>query len=180
MADDTARAARPRTMWALGRIVRHARCRMARAIGRCSRHRRRLAHACSPRRVPNARTRTHDGRGATYLVRRIRSHLSRARSAGPGVDQRITGLPTPYASRLSAYGSAHQPDRTRSRRALPQPTVHRWLNLLETSYLLVRFSAYAENRTKRLIKAPKIYWGDTGIAMHLAEAGSRPEHTWKI
>jgi predicted AAA+ superfamily ATPase len=53
--------------------------------------------------------------------------------------------------------------------ALPQPTVHRWLNLLETSYLLVRLPAYAVNRTKRLIKAPKIYWGDTGVALHLAE-----------
>jgi uncharacterized protein len=53
--------------------------------------------------------------------------------------------------------------------ALPQPTVHRWLNLLETSYLLVRLPAYAVNRTKRLIKAPKIYWGDTGVAMHLIE-----------
>src|SRR5690348_16236490 len=53
--------------------------------------------------------------------------------------------------------------------ALPQATVHRWLNLLETSYLLVRLPAYAVNRTKRLIKAPKIYWGDTGVAMHLAE-----------
>jgi len=53
--------------------------------------------------------------------------------------------------------------------ALPQPTVHRWLNLLETSYLLVRLPAYAVNRTKRLIKAPKIYWGDTGVALHLTE-----------
>jgi predicted AAA+ superfamily ATPase len=52
--------------------------------------------------------------------------------------------------------------------ALPQPTVHRWLNLLETSYLLVRLPAYAVNRTKRLIKAPKMYWGDTGVALHLA------------
>ncbi len=51
---------------------------------------------------------------------------------------------------------------------LPQPTVHRWLNLLETSYLLVRLPAYAVNRTKRLIKTPKVYWGDTGVAMHLA------------
>ncbi len=52
--------------------------------------------------------------------------------------------------------------------ALPQPTVHRYLNLLETSYLLVRLSAYAVNRTKRLIKSPKLYWGDTGLALHLA------------
>jgi uncharacterized protein len=53
--------------------------------------------------------------------------------------------------------------------ALPQPTVHRYLNLLETSFLLVRIPAFARNRTKRLIKSPKVYWGDTGVALHLAE-----------
>ncbi len=52
--------------------------------------------------------------------------------------------------------------------ALPQPTVHRYLNLLVTSLLLVRLPAYAVNRTKRLIKSPKLYWGDTGVALHLA------------
>jgi len=52
--------------------------------------------------------------------------------------------------------------------ALPQPTVHRWLNLLEISYLLVRLPAYAVNRTKRLIKSPKLYWSDTGVGLHLA------------
>ncbi len=58
--------------------------------------------------------------------------------------------------------------------ALPQPTVHRWLNLLETSYLLVRLPAYAVNRTKRLIKTPKLYWGDLGVALHLVGA-TQPE-----
>lgn len=53
--------------------------------------------------------------------------------------------------------------------ALPQPTVHRYLNLLETSYQLVRVPAFAVNRTKRLIKTPKLYWADTGLALHLAE-----------
>lgn len=52
--------------------------------------------------------------------------------------------------------------------ALPQATVHRYLNLLETSFLLVRVPAYAVNRTKRLMKSPKLYWGDTGLALHLA------------
>lgn len=51
---------------------------------------------------------------------------------------------------------------------LPQPTVRRWLNLLETSYQLVRLPAYAVNRTKRLIKTPKAYWCDTALALHLA------------
>ena len=53
--------------------------------------------------------------------------------------------------------------------ALPQATVHRYLNLLETSYMMVRLPAYSVNRTKRLLKAPKLYWGDTGLALHLAE-----------
>ncbi len=52
--------------------------------------------------------------------------------------------------------------------ALSQPTVHRYLNLLETSHMLTRLPAYSVNRTKRLIKSPKIFWSDTGLAMHLA------------
>lgn len=55
---------------------------------------------------------------------------------------------------------------------IPQPTVHRWLNLLETSNLLVRVPAYSVNRTKRLIRAPKMHWGDTGVALHPAGAGA--------
>ena len=52
---------------------------------------------------------------------------------------------------------------------LPQPTVHRYLNLLETSCLLVRVPAYSVNRTKRLMKSPKLYWADTGLAMYLSQ-----------
>jgi len=33
--------------------------------------------------------------------------------------------------------------------------------------LIVRLPGYAVNRTKRLMKAPKIYWADTGLALHL-------------
>jgi hypothetical protein len=55
--------------------------------------------------------------------------------------------------------------------SLPQSTVHRYLNLLETSHLLVRLPAYSVNRTKRLIKSPKLFWGDTGLALHLAGGG---------
>ncbi len=51
---------------------------------------------------------------------------------------------------------------------LSQPTVLRHLNTLEASYQLVRLPAYAVNRTKRLIKTPKAYWVDTGLALHLA------------
>lgn len=52
--------------------------------------------------------------------------------------------------------------------ALPQPTVHRYINLLEASHLFERLPAYAVSRTKRLIKAPKVYWADPALAAHLA------------
>jgi uncharacterized protein len=51
---------------------------------------------------------------------------------------------------------------------LPQPTVYRYLGLLEVSHQLVRVPAYAVNRTKRLIKTPKLYWSDTGLSLFLS------------
>ena len=60
--------------------------------------------------------------------------------------------------------------------ALPQATVHRWLNVLEASYQLVRVPAYAVSRTKRLIKTPKVYWSDTGLALHLSGASPDGPH----
>jgi hypothetical protein len=55
---------------------------------------------------------------------------------------------------------------------LPAMTVHRYLNLLETSYQIVRLQPYAVNRTKRLIKTPKLYWNDSALALHLALDGT--------
>jgi predicted AAA+ superfamily ATPase len=50
---------------------------------------------------------------------------------------------------------------------ISQPQVHRFMNLIETSYQAIRLSAYSVNRTRRLIKAPKLYWSDTALALHL-------------
>lgn len=59
---------------------------------------------------------------------------------------------------------------------IPQPTVHRYLNLLETSYQIIRLQPYSVNRTKRLIKSPKYYWCDTGLALRLAGEEPRGAH----
>ena len=48
--------------------------------------------------------------------------------------------------------------------------------MLEASYQLVRLPAYAVNRTKRLIKTPKVYWSDTGLALHLSGAEPSGPH----
>lgn len=50
---------------------------------------------------------------------------------------------------------------------IPQSTVHRYLNILETTYQIFRLQPFSRNRTKRLIKTPKLYWIDTGLLSHL-------------
>ena len=51
---------------------------------------------------------------------------------------------------------------------ISQPTVHRYINLLETACLVERLPAFALNRTKRLIKSPKVIWSDPGLVSFLA------------
>lgn len=58
---------------------------------------------------------------------------------------------------------------------LSQATAHRYLSLLETSCLLYRLSAYAVNRTKRLIKAPRLFLCDTGLTCFLAGVHSKDD-----
>ena len=62
---------------------------------------------------------------------------------------------------------------------IPRAMVRRYLNLLETSYQLVRLQPYAINRTKRLVKSPKLYWSDVALALWLSgsatASGAHPE-----
>jgi len=51
---------------------------------------------------------------------------------------------------------------------LPQPTVHRYLNLMEVSYMLHRLEPYSVSRSRRLVRSPKLFMCDSGLAAHLA------------
>jgi uncharacterized protein len=58
-----------------------------------------------------------------------------------------------------------------------QRNISRWITLLETSWLMTRLSAYAVNRTSRLMKRPKLYWTDAALARHVAgETAPRGAH----
>jgi len=46
-------------------------------------------------------------------------------------------------------------------------TVKRWLTLLEASFVLFRLQPWHTNFNKRLVKSPKIYFYDTGLACYL-------------
>lgn len=47
------------------------------------------------------------------------------------------------------------------------PTVTKWLNVLEASYVIYRLRPYYSNFGKRQIKASKVYFTETGLASYL-------------
>jgi predicted AAA+ superfamily ATPase len=47
------------------------------------------------------------------------------------------------------------------------PTVREWLSVLEASHQILLLRPHFENLGKRLIKSPKLYWLDTGVAAFL-------------
>jgi len=46
-------------------------------------------------------------------------------------------------------------------------TARSWLSILESSYILYRLQPYHRNFNKRLVKSPKLYFYDTGVACSL-------------
>jgi len=58
---------------------------------------------------------------------------------------------------------------------LSPATAGRYLSILESSFLIHRLSPYYANYGKRLVKSPKLYWNDTGLAAHLMGFASGEE-----
>ena len=46
-------------------------------------------------------------------------------------------------------------------------TVKEWLSILEASFIIFRLQPYFENFGKRIIKSPKLYFTDVGLAVYL-------------
>jgi len=52
------------------------------------------------------------------------------------------------------------------------PTVDSWISVLESSYIAYLLQPYHENFSKRLVKTPKLYFYDTGLACSLLDIQS--------
>lgn len=50
---------------------------------------------------------------------------------------------------------------------LPYVTLRRYMHILEQTYQIALVPPFFANLSKRLAKAPKLYWTDTGMAAHL-------------
>lgn len=61
-------------------------------------------------------------------------------------------------------------------------TAHRYLAILEATFQIHRIPAFSRIRNRRLIKAPKLYWNDTGLAARIAGFSTADEisesHEW--
>jgi predicted AAA+ superfamily ATPase len=55
------------------------------------------------------------------------------------------------------------------------PTIGEWLSILEVTGQIILVPPYFENFGKRLIKSPKMYVGDSGLACYLLGVTSSPE-----
>lgn len=80
---------------------------------------------------------------------------------------------------LSLLASRHGQMLNRTDLAAPLgvsvPTVSAWLHILEMTGQMILVPPYFENFGKRLVKSPKVYWGDAGLACHLLGIQSQAE-----
>jgi len=119
----------------------------------------------------------HDDQArATWFAGYVQTYLERDLPALRAVEQLADLRRLMRAASLRIGSVLNQADLARDV-GISQPQVHRFLNLLEASFLAVRLPAYSVNRTRRLIKAPKIYWCDPAMALHLSgEPSPRGQH----
>ncbi len=113
---------------------------------------------------------------AAWFEGYLRTYLERDLQQLASIDNLIGFQRLIRAAALRVGNLMNQADLARDV-GLPPTTAQRYLNLLEASYQLLPVEAYAVNRTKRLVKSPKLYWSDTGLALHLsAEREPRGAH----
>jgi uncharacterized protein len=54
-------------------------------------------------------------------------------------------------------------------------TIKSWTSILQASGLVILLEPWHRQQTKRLIKTPRLYWADTGLALHLLAFRSRED-----
>ena len=96
----------------------------------------------------------------TYLEREVRAILN----VGDLMTfQRFVGSCASRTGQLLNYSSLA------SDCGITQPTAKRWIDVLETSFIVFRLPAFQDNIRNRLVKGPKLYFCDTGLACWLLD-----------
>lgn len=109
--------------------------------------------------TPDTWLRWWEGYVATYLERDLRQ-LSQ-------IDSLLDFRRVMELMALRSGQLLNQSEVARDARA-SQPTIHRYLNLLEATHLFERLPAYTASPSTRLLKSPMAYWTDPGLAVFLS------------
>jgi len=94
----------------------------------------------------------------TYLERDVRRLLDVGNLEAFTMFMRLLAGRTAQELNLSSLGADA---------GVSHNTARSWLSVLEASFLVFRLPAWARNTRKRLVKAPKIHWMDTGLVCQL-------------
>ncbi|MCS6935306.1 MAG: ATP-binding protein [Chitinophagales bacterium] len=102
----------------------------------------------------------------TYIERDVRQIRNIENLSAFGKFMRMCAINTGQLLNLSAIGNELGVD---------QKTVKAWLNVLESSYIIFLLQPYFSNPRKRLVKTPKLYFYDTGLAAYLLGLRSKKD-----
>ena len=116
--------------------------------------------------VPAVELRSDDTR-SLWFDGYLRTYLERDLQTMAAIDNLVDFRRLMRAACLRLGTMVNQAELGRDTR-IPRATVQRYLNLLETSFQLVRLEPYSVNRTRRLVKSPKLYWSDPALALWLS------------
>ncbi|WP_419161727.1 ATP-binding protein [Candidatus Palauibacter sp.] len=104
---------------------------------------------------------------AAWFEAYLRTYLERDLRQLAAIENLLGFQRLARAAALRLGGLSNQASLARDA-GIPPTTAQRYLDLLEVSYQLLRVESYAVNRNKRLVKQPRLYWSDPGLALHLA------------
>jgi predicted AAA+ superfamily ATPase len=106
----------------------------------------------------------------------LRTYLERDIAEIAAIDN-LPGFDTIVRSMALRTGTIVNQTQVARDASMPQTTVQRYISNLEASFLLHRLPAYVASRTKQLVKSPRFYWVDAGLALFLGrEREPRGEH----
>ena len=97
---------------------------------------------------------------STYLERDVRSILEVRNLNTFEIFLKLCSARTGQILNLSSLGNDC---------GLAHNTVKQWINVLETSHIIFLLRPHFKNFSKRLIKSPKLYFTDVGLACYLLE-----------
>ena len=117
--------------------------------------------------MPQLITTTQQSEVLNWLEGYVRTYLERDLRELSQVDSLIDFRRVMQCLALRTGNILNQADVAKDS-GISHPTTHRYIKLLEVSNIISRIPAYSVNRTKRLVKSPKLFFVDPALAVFLS------------